>query len=207
MMKTAHQLAYPAMIIALSVTLASLSAHAEPPPPGQLKPAGLGRPAELELPGLPPQYARLALTEAQQDKIFSLLHSQMPMMRDNFKQQRQLNEELSKLLSAGVSKTAANAAAFDEAKVKQLSSNIGRLQGEALFARISTEAHIRAQLSPEQLAKLAEAERFHEQHRPAPPGFCKPESRQPGFPPPRPEGHGGEFGPGQEAGSQFTPQP
>lgn len=191
MIKTAQILAYPAMSIAisitLSVTLASLPAHAEPPPPGPLKPAGLGRPAELELAGLPPQFARLALTDAQQDKIFSLLHSQMPLMRDNFKQQRSQQEALAKLLSAAVTNPTAGTSAFDEAKAKQLSSNIGRLQGEALFARISTEARIRALLSPEQLVKLAEAERFHEQQRPLPPGFR----------PPKADGHGSEFGPGK----------
>lgn len=187
MIKTAQILAYPAMIITLSVPLASLPAHAEPPPPAQLKPAGLGRPAELELPGLPPQFARLALSDAQQDKIFNLLHSQMPLLRDNFKQQRSQQEALAKLLSTAVTNPTAGTSAFDEAKAKQLSSNIGRLQGEALFARISTEARIRALLSPEQLIKLAEAERFHEQQHPLPPGFRRPKA----------DGHGSEFGPGK----------
>lgn len=203
MIKTTHLFAYPAIIIALSTSVATRPAHAEPAPAVQLKPAGPGRATELDLPGLPPQYARLALSEAQQDKIFSLLHSQMPMMRDNFKQQRSQQEELAKLLSAAATKPTGSANAFDEAKAKQLSSNIGRLQGEALFARISTEARIRALLSPEQLVRLAEAERFHEQQRQFPPGFR----------PPKADGHGSEFGPGkdlppeQAAGQHPAPQP
>lgn len=130
------------------LTLSSTWVNAEPPLPEEAPPkAG---PRFVQDPpgfGLPPHLAALGLSEAQEDKIFYILHAEAPAIRNNFKQQRKLREAIDKLVTAP---------GFDEKKARQLSTELARAQGDAIFSRASTESRIRALLTPDQLIKLDE---------------------------------------------------
>ncbi|MCB5189540.1 Spy/CpxP family protein refolding chaperone [Methylobacillus arboreus] len=143
-MKTASTYFYSSIITGAVIGLVSLFAQAEPLLAGDAP----FRPAPgffHEGPSLPPHIARLDLNEAQEDKIFQLLHAEAPAVRDNFKQQRKLREEID---------TLAKAPTLDEKKARQLATELGRLQADAIFSRVNTEARIRTLLTQEQRAKL-----------------------------------------------------
>ncbi|MDR5171713.1 Spy/CpxP family protein refolding chaperone [Methylobacillus flagellatus] len=138
----------PSMILMAAFAISSTWASAEPP----LREDSPPRPGSgfiQEAPGfaLPPHLAGLELSEAQEDKIFYLLHAEAPAIRNNFKQQRKLREEIDKL---------GTAPSFDEKKARQLAAELARVQSDAIFSRVSTESRIRALLTPEQLGKLDE---------------------------------------------------
>ncbi|MGY1490051.1 Spy/CpxP family protein refolding chaperone [Methylobacillus pratensis] len=118
-------------------------------PVARRRPAKAGPRLYPGSPGLCPaaHLAGLELSEAQEDKIFYLLHAEAPAIRNNFKQQRKLREEIDKL---------GTAPSFDEKKARQLAAELARVQSDAIFSRISTESRIRALLTPEQLGKLDE---------------------------------------------------
>ncbi len=99
-------------------------------------------------PGVPPYLRDVKLTSAQEDQLFSLMHAQMPIMRDQHKQAMQLREEL---------RTASQADKFDEAKVQQLADKMASLEKEKTLMRARNEAKIFAILTPEQRAKAREA--------------------------------------------------
>lgn len=136
------------ILITSVLTLSSTWVNAEPPHPEDAPPkAGPGFVQETPGFGLPPHLAALGLSEAQEDKIFYILHAEAPAIRNNFKQQRKLREEIDKLVTSP---------GFDEKKARQLSTELARAQGDAIFSRINTESRIRAVLTPEQLIKLDE---------------------------------------------------
>ena len=66
-----------------------------PPPPGMMPP-----PFTIDANFMPPFLRELKLTEAQQDKIFELLHSQEPGMRERHKAVRKAAEELNQLAAS-----------------------------------------------------------------------------------------------------------
>ncbi|MCB5187168.1 Spy/CpxP family protein refolding chaperone [Methylobacillus caricis] len=112
-------------------------------------------------PGLPPHFSSVDLTEAQQDKIFDILHAQAPAVRNNFKQQHKLREALVKL---------GDAADFDQKKARILADQLGKLIADSILNRAGTEASIKALLTPDQLAKLEQAKaHIHFHHDPRPP--------------------------------------
>ena len=97
--------------------------------------------------GLPPYLAGLGLNEAQQNKIFYLLHTEAPVMRNHLKQQYKLRKDIDALITAP---------GFDERKARQLASELARVQADAIFLQAGTESRIRALLTPAQLSRLDE---------------------------------------------------
>ena len=89
----------------------------------------------------------IELNEAQQDKIFELMHRQAPLLRDQAKAARRSEEELHRLASAEP---------FSAEKSRTLAQTYGKAQAEMALLRAETEAKVRAILSPAQRQQLQE---------------------------------------------------
>ena len=97
--------------------------------------------------GLPPHLRSLDLTEAQQDKVFAIMHAQAPNMYEDHKQHRKLTEELRALSQAD---------SFDQAKADQISNQLGKLEKDKALNIATNQAKIFALLTPEQRKKMRE---------------------------------------------------
>lgn len=142
-----HRTLLPILLTSVLV-LSSNLVNAAPPHPED-KPLQAAPAFAPPIPGLgvPPHLAALGLSETQEDKIFSILHAEAPAIRNHLKQERKLREEIDKLVTAP---------GFDDKKARQLSTELARVQADAIFSRASTESRIRALLTPEQRIKLDE---------------------------------------------------
>lgn len=89
----------------------------------------------------------LNLTEAQRDKIFSIMHAQAPAMRDKHKAIRKAREEL---------RTLAHGDSFDAGRARAASDALGKAVGEMALQRAATHAQVHAVLTPEQRKKAEE---------------------------------------------------
>ncbi|SDD18658.1 protein refolding chaperone Spy/CpxP family [Massilia sp. PDC64] len=99
-------------------------------------------------PGMPfghPPLHRLKLTEAQQDKVFAIMHAQAPQRRDYDKAIRKAHEALREL---------GRADRFDDAKANALSRDLGQAVAAQALLQARTEAQIQAVLTPEQREQL-----------------------------------------------------
>ncbi|HOI51841.1 Spy/CpxP family protein refolding chaperone [Azonexus caeni] len=90
---------------------------------------------------------RLNLSEAQDDKIFEIMHAQAPKMREQMKSLRKSEDELRALKAAPD---------FSEAKAKQLVDRIAGQRADMEMARLQTERQIMGLLTPEQQKQLAD---------------------------------------------------
>lgn len=90
---------------------------------------------------------QLDLSEAQQDKIFNIMHSQAPAMRDQMKTLRKSQQELQVL------KTTPN---FSDAKARQLVDQIAKQRADMEMSRLQAERKVMDILTPEQRKQLAE---------------------------------------------------
>lgn len=104
--------------------------------------------------GVPHHLAALNLSEAQQDKVFELMHAQMPTARQADKQRLQLTEELHKLSSSDT---------YNEAKAKQLSEKLAAIEKEVALNRATTNHQVYQILTPEQRKQLNEMKSRHEE--------------------------------------------
>jgi len=102
-------------------------------------------------PGMPMYLHGLTLSSAQEDQLFELMHAQMPNLRNQHKQHRQVVEELH---------AAARAEKFDEAKVQQLADKAASLEKEKVLMLARQDAKIFALLTPEQRKKAREFKGF-----------------------------------------------
>ena len=117
-------------------------------PRGAMPPGGPGAPGMPFLRGLD-------LSEAQEDKVFQLMHAQAPYMRE---QQRAHEKAMRALHEMG------DADKFDEAAASKLAQAAAQAEANLVLARIRTHQKVMALLTPEQRAQLAERKaRF--QHR------------------------------------------
>ena len=96
---------------------------------------------------LPPHLRSLNLTEGQQDKVFEIIHSQAPLMREKTKALRKAESDL-RVLSA--------APEYSEAKARSLADATAKVMSEMTMARAKTERQIFEVLTPEQRKQLAE---------------------------------------------------
>ena len=98
-------------------------------------------------PGVPYYLHNVQLTPTQEDQIFAITYPQIPTMREQHKQHKQLMDEL---------RTATQADKFDEAKVQQLADQLANLDKEKIMSRARNNAKIFAVLTPEQRTKVRE---------------------------------------------------
>ncbi len=90
---------------------------------------------------------RLNLSDAQDDKIFEIMHAQAPKMREQMKSLRKSEDELRALKAAPD---------FSETKAKQLVDRIAAQRADMEMARLQTERQIMGLLTPEQQKQLAD---------------------------------------------------
>ena len=88
---------------------------------------------------------RLNLTEAQQDKLFAIMHAQAPQRREHDKAIRKAHEALREL---------GRADKFDDAKAAALSRDLGQAVAAEALLQARTDAQIQAVLTPEQREQL-----------------------------------------------------
>jgi protein CpxP len=107
-----------------------------------VQPFGAGR--------LPHFLRGLKLSEAQQDKVFTILHEQAPKMREQAKAARQARDGLRKLVLAEQ---------YDEAQARALSDAGAKAMAEMALLRARSERQIVALLTPEQRQAMSERKR------------------------------------------------
>jgi Spy/CpxP family protein refolding chaperone len=88
---------------------------------------------------------RLKLTEAQQDKLFAIMHAQAPQRREQDKAIRKAHEAL---------REQGRADRFDDARASALSRDLGQAVAAEALLQARTEAQMLALLTPEQREQL-----------------------------------------------------
>lgn len=133
-----------------------------PPPPMQrlidgpprIGPAHMGPPHMGPPPGLgdhppgPPFLRGLDLTEAQQDKVFEILHAQAPLLRQRLRDLHKAGDELLVL---------SRAERFDEARATALADASGRAAAAVALVHARSEAAVWQLLTPEQRKQAIES--------------------------------------------------
>jgi Spy/CpxP family protein refolding chaperone len=118
------------------------------PPPGgppRMQGPAAGPRGEGTSPGMP--YLRgLALTEAQQDSIFNIMHAQAPQARDQMKQLHKARKALREV---------SRSVPFDESRATALAADIARAASSLALLRARTGAEIWKVLTPEQRQQAA----------------------------------------------------
>jgi Spy/CpxP family protein refolding chaperone len=87
----------------------------------------------------------IKLTEAQQDKVFDIMHNRAPALRDAMKTAGKSRKELHELVRSG---------SFKETEARALADRGAKALAEAEFLKASSEADILAVLTPEQRTEL-----------------------------------------------------
>jgi len=87
----------------------------------------------------------LKLSEAQQDKLFAIMHAQAPQRRENDKAIRKAHEALREL---------GHADKFDDAKAGVLARDLGQAVAADALLQARTEAQVLSVLTPEQREQL-----------------------------------------------------
>ncbi|MYM39842.1 Spy/CpxP family protein refolding chaperone [Duganella qianjiadongensis] len=95
----------------------------------------------------PPFLHGLDLTEAQQDKVFAILHAQAPYLREQGKAAAKAHEAL---------RAMGRAEQYDDAKAAALAKEAATAMANIALQHVRTEQKLLAVLSPEQRKKLAE---------------------------------------------------
>jgi Spy/CpxP family protein refolding chaperone len=126
-------------------------AQASPPGPdaGHRPPPALphGPDRGPGMPPGPPWLRGLALTEAQQDKVFAILHAQMPALRERMRELHKAREALQQ---------AARTDRFDEARATALADAVSRATAAVELMRARSDAAIWQVLTPEQRRQVSE---------------------------------------------------
>lgn len=127
----------------------------QPPPMGfPFVPPDAMRLASLHL---PPFLHGIVLTEAQQDRVFAILHEQMPRLRDQEKALHKAHELLRGLSIAPV---------FDEAAAREASKAEARASAELHLLMARTDSRLLALLTAQQRQQIS----LSAPHRPDRPG-------------------------------------
>lgn len=130
-----------ACALALTATAAFAAPPADLPPGGPIPPPMLGPGREP----MPPFLHGIALTEEQRDKMFEIMHAQIPALRTREKELRQSHEALLKLSLSGE---------FDDVKAKALADAGARAMAEMALTRARLDHKVYRLLTPEQRKQL-----------------------------------------------------
>ncbi|TFW29799.1 Spy/CpxP family protein refolding chaperone [Duganella callida] len=107
-------------------------------------------------PGRPPFLHGIALTEAQDDKIFAILHAEQPYLREQGKAAAKARQALREM--AGADK-------YDDAKAAALAKEAATAEANLALHHVRTQQKLLAVLTPEQRTQLT-AEQPHHPPRP-----------------------------------------
>lgn len=130
----------------------SAGAQPMPPQPGgpEHGPMNIGRGEhgmhgpDMYMPGMRLPHG-VVLSEAQQDRVFAILHAQAPQRREIEKKIRAAHEALRTLGESGQ---------FDEAKASSQAQALGQATAAAALLRARTGAQLVAVLTPEQREQM-----------------------------------------------------
>jgi len=89
----------------------------------------------------------LDLSEAQQDRVFTILHEQVPQRRQLDKAERRAHETLRALSGSD---------SVDQAKASSAARALGQAIADGEMLRLQTDARLLAVLTPQQRAELKE---------------------------------------------------
>ncbi|MET0320885.1 MAG: periplasmic heavy metal sensor [Duganella sp.] len=107
--------------------------------------------------GPPPMLRGVELTEAQQDKVFAILHAETPYLRDQAKAAAKAREALRVLAAADK---------YDDAKAASLAQAAAAADATIALQRVRTQQKLLAVLTAEQRARQAQGrEQRREQDR------------------------------------------
>jgi Spy/CpxP family protein refolding chaperone len=104
----------------------------------------------------PPFLHDLNLTEAQQDKIFSILHNNAPLLREQSKLVKKSGDAIHEM---------ADSANYDEAKLKALAESHARALAEIEVIHARSMHQIQALLTPEQHKQIDAMKAKFDEHR------------------------------------------
>lgn len=113
---------------------------------GHSRPGGMGHGMEHGPHGMASFLHGLNLTEAQQDRVFAIMHAQAPQMREHHKAVAKAHEELRALAMSGQ---------FDDNKASALAKAAGQAMSAAALLEARTDAQLLAVLTPEQREQVA----------------------------------------------------
>lgn len=142
---------YPVLLAASLATASLATAQQSPPPPPQGEhDRGPGHDHRM--------HEHMALSEAQQDKLFALRHAAEPAEREHEKAERHAHEALRELAESGN---------FTEAKAASLAQALGQAVAARSLDRAREQAQFLSVLTPEQRASMQQrdAEHRHEHSR------------------------------------------
>lgn len=88
----------------------------------------------------------IELSEAQQDRVFAIMHAQAPQLREQEKAERKANEALRAMMDAGQ---------YDEAKAAAQTRALGQAIAAQELLRVRAAAQVMALLTPQQKEELA----------------------------------------------------
>jgi Spy/CpxP family protein refolding chaperone len=138
------------LLCAVGLTLASIATNAQALPPMD-QPYGAPPPPMMNgEPGrepLPPFLHGIKLTDEQRDKVFDIMHAQVPTMRSREKELQQSRESLHKLALANE---------FDDLKAKLLAESGARIMAEIALMHARTDAQIYRLLTAEQRRQVTD---------------------------------------------------
>ena len=101
---------------------------------------------------MPPFLFGVELTEAQQDKIFDIMHNLAPQFRDRTKAANKAKKELHNMVMSQN---------FDEAKAKTLADTLARTQADIMLMHLRANHQIFAMLTPEQRQQIETRKKNH----------------------------------------------
>jgi protein CpxP len=141
----ATSLAAPTAACAQPVVAPPAGEHGAGPGPGERRgPGGRGPRHGMKGPGLP--FLRgLDLSEAQEDRLFAILHAQAPQLREQDKIEDKAHEALRTMLDSGD---------FNEARASSHARALGQAIAARELLRVRTAGQVMALLTPEQRAQL-----------------------------------------------------
>ncbi|MFA6972976.1 MAG: Spy/CpxP family protein refolding chaperone [Gallionella sp.] len=122
--------------IAMHNEMRLLMQQGMPPPLGMMPP-----PFPIDANFMPPFLRDLKLTEEQQDKVFELMHSQMPIMREQHKAVRKTTEELNRLAASDH---------YNPSELRTLADKLARELADTFVQHAATEVKILALLTADQ---------------------------------------------------------
>ena len=142
-----------ASILAISLPLTSIAyaEHGDQDGKNCKRDARSSHGMHFEKAGVPPYLHGIALTSAQEDQIFTIMHAQMPDLRNQQKQYHELINEI---------RATAQADKFDNAKIQQLADKAASLEKGKVLLFAQQDAKIFALLTPEQRKKARDFKGF-----------------------------------------------
>lgn len=125
------------------VSTAAMAAEPDRAPPGHMQ-RGQGPEGRGQAPGF---LRGVVLDEAQQDKVFAIVHAQEPQLREQSKAARHAHEALRAMATSGQ---------FDDARAAALAQTAAKAMAAMALQRARTDAQVYALLTPEQRRQASE---------------------------------------------------